>query len=261
MSIACAGVGSFRRVAYKPKTPIDRGQAQHAPDEVCYLTSKPKIRRTVNFFPNGDGQHSGYVVSIQQARFPTVRKLLSYINEKYTLVSGQCRRIYSLEGAIVSIIDDMEHGKGYVLVSGDDQFYRIPYNVNNLVQSSGPRGMAGYTQNNELMGQIKLARPMWAVQADRRAAAKEAAGSRTVLKKQHPVVKQKNQDEIKEDFYEVEDDDDAVFESQDIAQFNSSKEQFEENDESRYEDDDAEDFELGPGMFLHISPNRRRGRE
>jgi hypothetical protein len=247
MSIACAGTGSFRRVAYKPKTAIDNGQAQRASHEVNVSSPKTQVRRTVNFFPNGDGQHTGFVVSIQHSRFPTVKKLLTYINEKYTLVSGQCRRIYSPDGSVISIIDDMEHGKDYILVSGDDQFYRIPYNINSMVKSTGPRGMAGYTQNNELMGQIKLARPMWAVQADRRAAAKQAAGDRTVFNGvKKPIakapIKQKNHQEIQEEFDDVQDDEDAVFESTEIAQFNAESE-----DVDQYEEDDAEDFELGPG--------------
>lgn len=210
----------------------------------------------MNLFPNGDGQHSGFVLSVQQARFPTLRKLLGYINEKYTLVSGQCRRIYTIDGLVVSTIDDLDHGQGYVLVSGDDQFYRIPYNVNSLTQSTGPRGMDGYTKNNDMMGHLKPIKPMWKVQEERRAAkTKEWDGSQEIIRKKPLVKPQKKQaiQEIQEDYEDVDDDESAVFESQELAQFNEPVEAEESSDQ--YDDGSAEDFELGPGTSLISHPH------
>ncbi|KAL3899181.1 MAG: hypothetical protein SGCHY_002224 [Lobulomycetales sp.] len=220
MSIAAAGGGGFKRVAYKPKTPLDIGQKRVAEEP----------RRVVSFFPNGDGQHAGYIVSLQASRFPNLARLLTHINSKFTLVNGPCRRIYSLTGEIVSIISDLEHGEGYVLVSGDDQFYRIEYNVNQMAAPVGPRGMAGYTQHNEMMGRIKLARPIWEVQAEKRAAAKRAPAGKQPGKAaagkpvQAAPRKGRREEEIREEIVAADDaygdDDEAVFESREIAQFN-----------------------------------------
>lgn len=117
-----------------------------------------------------------------------------------------------------------------MLVSGDDQFYRIEYNVNQMAAPVGPRGMAGYTQHNEMMGRIKLARPIWEVQAEKRAAAKRAPAGKQPGKAaagkpvQAAPRKGRREEEIREEIVAADDaygdDDEAVFESREIAQFN-----------------------------------------
>lgn len=177
----------------------------------------------------------------------------------------------------MSIIDDLEHGAGYVLVSGDDQFYHIPYNMNQLVSPSGPRGMAGYTQNNELMAHIKLAKPIWEVQAEKRAAAAAASGGNTGAQRKPLVTKtpvapakkapeapvkkpapqappakkapqaapvKKSQQKVQEieedsDFGETSDDEDAMFESSEIAQFNEPVNKREEDQEEDISESDG----------------------
>ncbi|KAJ3385206.1 hypothetical protein HDU84_002402 [Entophlyctis sp. JEL0112] len=96
------------------------------------------IQKVVTFYPNGDAYHHGYQLTVKQARYPTLQHLLDHLNHAIHLVTGRATRIYRLDtGAQVSesdmtpIFSTQENAPNkFVLVSGDDVFYNIKYDMN-----------------------------------------------------------------------------------------------------------------------------------
>ena len=83
---------------------------------------------------------------------------MEHINSQYNFVAGPIRQIFSIAGERITNIDKFQSAQ-YVLVSGNDQFIRIKYNLNQdeftIKQATQPKGLAGMTQNNELMSKIR----------------------------------------------------------------------------------------------------------
>jgi hypothetical protein len=78
------------------------------------------------------------------------------LNQTLDLVSGRITRIYTTDGDKMNDIDDIVNceSRSFVIVSGDDPFYHIKYDVNAIVPSK-IKGLGGSTTKNELMGLIR----------------------------------------------------------------------------------------------------------
>ncbi|KAI9364503.1 hypothetical protein DFJ73DRAFT_792651 [Zopfochytrium polystomum] len=174
MNVVAAGIEPLKRISYPTVNPA-------ATDHFGEEDEKPHI---VTLFPNGDAYHHGYRLTIRKSRYPTLRKLLETLNSTLTLAGGRATRIYSMDGQRVDSIDTLlqlcndppppppppETGSGtaaaaagahsatsFVIVSGDDPFYKIRYDVNGF-KSRGVVGLGGATTRNELMELIRRPR-------------------------------------------------------------------------------------------------------
>ncbi|KAJ3178740.1 Doublecortin domain-containing protein 2C [Geranomyces variabilis] len=88
--------------------------------------------RVARFFPNGDALHTGQVVTITKKMFPTMQRLLDHLNAKIHMVTGTIHKIYSLTGQRQHTVDDLATGADYVVVSNNDAFIAVQYNINAL---------------------------------------------------------------------------------------------------------------------------------
>ncbi|KAJ3137878.1 Doublecortin domain-containing protein 2C [Geranomyces variabilis] len=88
--------------------------------------------RVARFFPNGDALHTGQVVTITKKMFPTMQRLLDHLNTKIHMVTGTIHKIYSLTGQRQHTVDDLASGADYVVVSNNDAFIAVQYNINAL---------------------------------------------------------------------------------------------------------------------------------
>ncbi|KAJ3246673.1 hypothetical protein HDU78_006423 [Chytriomyces hyalinus] len=96
------------------------------------------IPKVVTFYPNGDAYHHGYQLTVKKARYHTLQQLLDHLNHTIHLVTGRATRIYRLDnGAKLEesnltplFSTDKSAPTKFVLVSADDIFYNIKYDVN-----------------------------------------------------------------------------------------------------------------------------------
>lgn len=66
------------------------------------------------------------------------------------------------EGQKIGGIDELEHGKGYILVANNDPLIRIRYNTKAIqTVHQGPPGLAGSTMKNEHMAHIRKVSQKW----------------------------------------------------------------------------------------------------
>ncbi|KAJ3227326.1 hypothetical protein HDU81_006812 [Chytriomyces hyalinus] len=96
------------------------------------------IPKVVTFYPNGDAYHHGYQLTVKKARYHTLQQLLDHLNQTIHLVTGRATRIYRLDNG-TKLEDtnleplfstDKSAPTKFVLVSADDVFYNIKYDVN-----------------------------------------------------------------------------------------------------------------------------------
>ena len=64
------------------------------------------------------------------------------------------------EGAKIQKIEDIESGKGYILVANNDPLIRIRYNTK-AIQNSPSHGLGGITMKNEHMSRIRKVTEHW----------------------------------------------------------------------------------------------------
>ncbi|KAJ3263592.1 hypothetical protein HDU77_010414 [Chytriomyces hyalinus] len=96
------------------------------------------IPKVVTFYPNGDAYHHGYQLTVKKARYHTLQQLLDHLNHTIHLVTGRATRIYrldngtKLEDTNLDPLFSTEKSAPtkFVLVSADDVFYNIKYDVN-----------------------------------------------------------------------------------------------------------------------------------
>ncbi|KAJ3161950.1 Serine/threonine-protein kinase dclk3 [Geranomyces michiganensis] len=88
--------------------------------------------RVVTFFPNGDALHTGQVVTITKKMFPSMQRLLDHLNTKIHMVTGTIHKIYTMTGQRQHTVDDLTSGSDYVVVSNNDAFIAVQYNINAL---------------------------------------------------------------------------------------------------------------------------------
>ncbi|KAJ3388439.1 Serine/threonine-protein kinase dclk1 [Lobulomyces angularis] len=234
-----AGNENYKEVNYLPRSPLDNGQSRREQEHI----------KNVNFFPNGDAYHHGFVVKVQKSRFDSIKKLLDHLNKSGSVGGIFANRIFSMKGKQIKDLDDLEHQQSYVLLSGSEQFFNINYNVNSIQALDAPKGLSGFTKNNELMSKIKFAKPIWAVQK-LKAAPQKSQPQPIKNKAKKPATAQEDIEE--EDTAKVIGDDDGdVFESKDINAFNpkelqnsevsDNEEQIEEIENDGTEQDSASD--------------------
>ncbi|KAJ3237406.1 hypothetical protein HDU81_009504 [Chytriomyces hyalinus] len=109
-------------------------------DPLAPPTKAPEhlIPKVVTFYPNGDAYHHGYQLTVKKARYHTLQQLLDHLNQTIHLVTGRATRIYRLDnGAKLEennltplFSTDKSAPTKFVLVSADDIFYNIKYDVN-----------------------------------------------------------------------------------------------------------------------------------
>jgi hypothetical protein len=89
---------------------------------------------------------------------------LEHLNHQIELVTGKIQQIYTMEGEGTKIqnIDDIENGKGYILVANKDPLIRIRYNTK-AIQMSPSHGLDGLTLRNEHMARIRKVNEKWSV--------------------------------------------------------------------------------------------------
>ncbi|KAJ3127026.1 hypothetical protein HK100_009969 [Physocladia obscura] len=96
------------------------------------------IQKVLTFYPNGDAYHRGYQLTVKKARFPTLQSLLDQLNTSIQFVTGRATRIYRLdtgtqvlESDLSPLFSTQENAPTkFVLVSGDDVFFNIKYDMN-----------------------------------------------------------------------------------------------------------------------------------
>lgn len=83
-------------------------------------------------------------------------QLVDHLNHQIRLVTGMIQKVYDLEGNRIQAVEDIKHNGAYVVVSNNDPFIRVRYNVNAPVTIEHPvKGLAGQTQKNEHMKAIR----------------------------------------------------------------------------------------------------------
>ncbi|KAJ3072312.1 hypothetical protein HDU98_003821 [Podochytrium sp. JEL0797] len=107
------------------------------------LTAPPKVKehhipKVVTFYPNGDAYHHGFQLTVMQKRYPTLKHLLTHLNHTIRLVNGRATKIFRLDNG--QKIDESDPSPifsvepasptKFVLVSGDDVFFNIRYDLN-----------------------------------------------------------------------------------------------------------------------------------
>jgi hypothetical protein len=89
---------------------------------------------------------------------------LEHLNHQIELVTGKIQQIYTMEGQGTKIqkIDDIENGKGYILVANNDPLIRIRYNTK-AIQIAPSHGLDGLTLKNEHMAHIRKVNERWSI--------------------------------------------------------------------------------------------------
>ncbi|KAJ3013827.1 Doublecortin domain-containing protein 2C [Thoreauomyces humboldtii] len=123
------------------------------------VKTEEEVPRVATFFPNGDVLHIGQNVTITKKTFPTLQRLLDHLNTKIHLVTGMIHKIYSLSGRRILAVEDLEQMGGYVVVSNNDPFIKVSYNLNALAPAEAhARGLDGTTQQHKHMKGIRRRR-------------------------------------------------------------------------------------------------------
>ncbi|KAJ3410715.1 hypothetical protein HDV05_003461 [Chytridiales sp. JEL 0842] len=111
----------------------------------------------VKFFPNGDGYHHGYNLTIRKSRYNNLKKVIDVLNNVIELVTGRITRIHTMDGTRIDTVDQLFAARSFVVCTADDVFYHIKYDVNSIK----PRpilGLAGSTKTNAFMSKIRKAK-------------------------------------------------------------------------------------------------------
>ncbi len=89
---------------------------------------------------------------------------MEHLNNQIELVTGKVQQIYTMEGQGVKIqkIEDIENGKGYILVANKDPLIRIRYNTK-AIQVAPSHGLEGMTLKNEHMSRIRKVTEKWSI--------------------------------------------------------------------------------------------------
>eukprot|EP00128_Syssomonas_multiformis_P018405 Colp12_sorted_trinity150504_noHs@6103 len=138
-SYVAAGPEKFKKISYEEihsrhsrvvhvkKHPPKAEETFHStgPDVQarCNIVDQP---RTVHIFRNGDALHPGYRVLLTKRQMFNWDQVLNIFTLKAKLNTGAVRKVYTLEGAEVKSIDELENGQQYVCV-GSEKFKKLPY--------------------------------------------------------------------------------------------------------------------------------------
>ena len=81
-------------------------------------------------------------------------KLIDSLNRTFDLFAGRITRIFTIDGLRVDNLDGLFQHRVFILVSGEDPFFNIRYNVNALPKP-GIASLGGTTHHNDLMSFIR----------------------------------------------------------------------------------------------------------
>jgi len=86
----------------------------------------------IHVYPNGDGLSIPTNIRVTPQKFPTMEKLIRYIDGNMHLITGCIKILYNMSGKKVTSVEQLENEQEYVAASYNEPFYNIKYNVNSF---------------------------------------------------------------------------------------------------------------------------------
>lgn len=90
-----------------------------------HLRLNPEAGRRIRIYRNGDAHHKGITIVLNARKIHDINAFLDAVSEKIGLVLG-AKRLFTLDGTLVTSTEQLEHNKEYVATSGS-QFIPLAY--------------------------------------------------------------------------------------------------------------------------------------
>jgi len=104
----------------------------------------------IHVYPNGDGLSIPTNVRVTPQKFPTIEKLIRYIDGNMHLITGCIKILYNMSGKKITSVEQLENEQEYVAASYNEPFYNIKYNVNSYKKNKKHNRSKSYAPRSRM---------------------------------------------------------------------------------------------------------------